>query len=100
MKWLVLLALLILVFGMIALRFRPQIQAALQIWRMYKQIKQVNQANQPIEKQMPKREKIANEALVRCANCGKWIPQSDALNLRKQTFYCSSNCVEKAVSIG
>jgi formylmethanofuran dehydrogenase subunit E len=95
MKWLVLLALLILAFALIALRFRVQIQAALQLWRMFKQIKQ---ANQPIEKQMPKREKIANEALVRCANCGKWIPQSTALNLRKQTFYCSSNCVEKAVS--
>ena len=96
MKWLVLLTLLILVFGVIALRFRPQIQAALQIWRMFKQIKQ---ANQPIEKQTPKREKIANEALVRCANCGKWIPQSNALNLRKQTFYCSSTCVEKAVLV-
>jgi formylmethanofuran dehydrogenase subunit E len=95
MKWLILLALLILAFALIALRFRKQIQAMLQIWRMYKQIKQ---ANQPIEKQMPKREKIENEALVRCANCGKWTPQSAALNLRKQTFYCSSNCVEKAVS--
>jgi hypothetical protein len=96
MKWLILLALLILGLGLIALRFRPQIQAALQIWRMFKQIKQ---ANQPIEKEIPKREKLANEALVRCANCRKWIPQSDALNLRKQTFYCSSNCVEKAISI-
>jgi hypothetical protein len=96
MKWLILLALLIVVFCLIALRFRPQILALLQIWRMYKQIKQ---ANQPIEKQIPKREKLANEALVRCANCGKWIPQSTALNLRKKTFYCSSNCVEKAVSV-
>jgi formylmethanofuran dehydrogenase subunit E len=95
MKWLVLLALLVLVCGLIALRFRPQIQAALQIWRMFKQI---NQTNQPIEKEIPKREKIANEALVRCAKCGKWIPQSNALNLRKQTFYCSSSCVEKAIS--
>jgi formylmethanofuran dehydrogenase subunit E len=99
MKWLVLLALLILMCGLVVLRFRPQIQAALQIWRMFKQIKQVNNVNQPIEKQTPKREKLANEALVRCANCGKWIPQSNALNLRKQTFYCSANCVEKAVSI-
>jgi hypothetical protein len=97
MKWLILLALLILAFALIALRFRPQIQAALQIWRMFRQIKQ---ANQPIGKQIPKREKLANEALVRCANCGKWIPQSNALNLRKQTFYCSSNCVEKAISVG
>jgi hypothetical protein len=95
MKWLILLVLLIFALGLIALRFRPQIQAALQIWRMFKQIKQ---ANQPAEKQIPKREKVKNEALVRCAKCGKWIPQSNALNLRKQTFYCSSDCVEKAVS--
>lgn len=95
MKWLILLALLVFVFALIALRYRLQIQAALQLWRMFKQIKQ---ANQPIEKQVPKREKVENEALVRCANCGKWVPQSNALNLRKKTFYCSSTCVEKAVS--
>jgi hypothetical protein len=98
MKWLILLGLLILVFALIALRFRTQIQAMLQIWRMFKQIKKANTANNPIENQTPQREKLANEALVRCANCGKWTPQSAALNLRKQTFYCSSNCVEKAVS--
>ncbi len=96
MKWLILPVLLILAVGLIALRFRPQIKAALQIWRMLKQIKQ---ANQPIEKQIPKREKVENEALVRCTKCGKWIPQSNALNLRKQTFYCSSACVEKAVPL-
>ncbi len=94
MKWLILLALVGIIFIFVAMRFRRQIQMAMQVWQMFRQIKTTTQ---PIEKQISKREKVENKTLVRCAKCGTWLEQSEALNLRSKMYYCSANCVEKAV---
>ena len=96
MKWLILLALLLFVIFIIAMRYRRQLQTGLQIWRMFRQFKK---ASRPAEKEIEKRGVDKNEPLVRCARCGKWISQSEALNLRSKTVYCSTNCMEKAARI-
>lgn len=96
MKWLIILLLLIIVVSMLALKYRKHIQTGLYMWRMFRQMRQINK---PVEKKIenPPSEKNAN--LIRCARCGKWIAASSALNLRSNTSYCSTACMEKASRI-
>ena len=95
-KLLVILLILIVVICLIALRYRKQIQAALQIWQMYRKMKSgANPQQQTASK--PKLEK--NEALVCCARCGKWIAPSEAVKLGGNTIYCSTKCMEKAARL-
>ncbi len=96
MKWLILLTLILMLAGIVALRYRRQIQTGRQLWRMFRQFRK---ASKPIEKNVDKPAIDKNTVLVRCARCGKWIPQNEALNLRSKTIYCSSKCMEKAARI-
>lgn len=97
MKWLILLALLFVLLALFVSRYRRQIQTALYFWRMVKKMRQMNRTE---EKQIDKKETAGNTELVRCSKCGKWTPQVNALKLRSKTFFCSANCMEKAVEVG
>ncbi len=94
MKWLILLALVFALLGLFAFRYWRQIQTALYVWRMFKQMRQVGKSQ---EKQIEKKETANDVALVRCAKCGNWVSQDNALKLRSKTFFCSARCMEKAV---
>lgn len=94
-KILFILLLLIVLGGLIALRYRRQIQTALYFWRMFRKMRQMNKPEP--EKKIEKQEITKDVQLVRCARCKTWIPQSKALNLRSKAFYCSTNCMESAV---
>ncbi|CAN5169155.1 hypothetical protein BH20ACI1_BH20ACI1_19570 [soil metagenome] len=94
-KLLFIFLLLLVVGGIIALRYRRQIQSAIYIWQMFKKMRQVNK---PQEKQIEKTEDAKDVQLVRCAKCGTWTPQKNALNLRSKAFYCSTNCMEKTIA--
>lgn len=97
MKWLVLLLILLIVAAIIALRYRRQIQTGLHIYRMFRMMKH---SSKPVEKKVEQPQVVdKNENLVRCARCGKWTPQSAALNLRSKTSYCSTDCMEKQARI-
>jgi hypothetical protein len=94
-KVLIILLVLLFLFGLIAFRYRRQLQTGLYLWRMFRKMRQMNkpEPNKKIEKQ----ETAKDAQLVRCAKCETWIPRTKALNLRSKTFYCSTNCVENAV---
>lgn len=91
MKWLILLGLLIVLLVIIAARFRRQIKMAIYVWRMFRKMRQAGNSQ---EKQLEKQENSKDVALIRCAKCGTWIPQSKALNLRSGGYYCSKICLE------
>jgi len=97
MKWIILLILLATVIIFIAIRFRRQITAGIEIYKMFRQVrgqmkpKEEKQIRQPVSK--------SDVQLVRCGKCGKWINESNALNLRSKTFYCSTSCMEQAVRV-
>lgn len=97
MKWLIILGLLFAVCILIAFRYRRQIQTAIYVWKMFRKMRQ---ASKPAEKQIAKQENSVDVALVKCAKCGTWIPQKNAMNLRSKIFYCSANCMESAVKVG
>jgi len=96
MKWLIILGIVLLVLLLVALRYRKQIFAAYQIWKMFRQMKQ---AGKPAEKQPTKTENLKEVPLVRCEKCGKWISPDGALKLRQEKYYCSSTCMERAAKL-
>ena len=96
MKFLVILFILLMVFVLLALRYRRQIQTGFQVWRMFRQVRQ--SSKQPVNT-ATKAKIEKSESLVRCARCGKWIAPSDAVKLRSNTTYCSTNCMEKAARL-
>ena len=96
MKFLVILFILLMLVLLLALRYRRQIQAGLQIWRMFRQVKQ---ASKPAQNPAIRKKNENSESLVRCARCGKWVMPSEAVNLRGDTIYCSTQCMEKAARL-
>lgn len=97
MKWLIILGLLAILAIFIIARYRRQIQTALYIFRMFRKMRQMSKADTTVDKQIDKTSNPGDVQLVRCAKCGSWTPQSNALKFGANAFYCSSNCVEKAV---
>lgn len=97
MKWLIILLILLVVVALVVLRYRKQIQAGWQIWRMFRQMRQVGKSQEkPVEK---KKDTLKDVPLVRCEKCGKWISPEGALKLRSDKYYCSSTCMEKAAKL-
>lgn len=96
MKWLIILGLLLVVWVFVAVRYRRQIQTVMYVWKMFRKMRQ---ATKPAEKQIKKQENLGEAALVKCAKCGTWITQTNALNLRSKIFYCSAACMENAVKV-
>lgn len=97
MKWLIILSLIFVVWMFVAVRYRRQIQTAIYVWKMFKKMRR---ASKPAEREIEKKENSVEVSLVKCAKCGAWTPQTNALNLRSKTFYCSANCMENAVVAG
>jgi len=98
MKWLIILGLLAILVMFIAVRFRRQIQTAIYVLKMFRKMRQMNKPEQT-EKQIDTPGNSNDVQLVRCTKCGSWIPQNTALKLSKNTFYCSSKCLESAVKV-
>ena len=91
MKWLIILVLFVFLAMIFANRYRRQIKTALNIWKNFKKMPQTDKSSEkqiepPNAKEVP---------LIRCAKCGVWTPQKNALNLRSKTFYCSANCMQR-----
>ena len=97
MKWIILLILFAVLIVIIATRFRRQINAGIEIFKMFRQVRR--QMKPQEEKQIKSKVSKTDVPLIRCAKCGKWISESNALNLRSKTFYCSTNCMEQAVRV-
>lgn len=95
MKYLFILLILILVFGLIAFRYRKQIQTALYMWQMFRKMKEISKSQK--EKRIEKTETQPETKLVKCAKCGTWTPLTKAIYFRSKTFYCSKNCMENLV---
>lgn len=96
MKWLILLFLIAAAVVLIAARYRRQIQTGIYLYRMFRKMRQTGRSE---EKQIESRENSKAVPLVRCARCGTWTPQTEALSLGGKVFYCSADCVENAVKV-
>ena len=95
MKLLIILVLLLVVAALIAVRYRRQIQTAIYMWRMLRQMRQFNKPQH--EKHIGAKETSANVPLVRCVGCGNWVEEINVLKMGNKISYCSASCIEKAV---
>ncbi len=96
MKWLIILGLIFLAWMFIAVRYRKQIQAAIYVWKMFRQMRQ---AGKQVSAQPQIKKTSPEVSLVKCSKCGTWLQQNEALNLRSKIFYCSTKCMESAVKV-
>lgn len=96
MKWLIILALIVVLAIIIVSRYRKQIQMALYVFRMFRKMRQMSGQE---EKQIDAKVNPQESALVNCAKCGTWILQNKALKLRSGVFYCSKDCLETTAKV-
>lgn len=95
-EWLLILGVLAILAIFLIVRYRRQIQTGIYIFKMFRKMREMSRPPKMTEKQIDNAN--SNEVqLVRCAKCGTWLPQNTALKFSKNTFYCSSKCVETAV---
>ncbi len=90
MKWIILLFLLFLLAVIFVTRFRKQINGVIILWKTLQK---------PPENQIKNKENEREVPLVKCADCGTWIPQTTALITDSKRFFCSQNCLRKAVKV-
>lgn len=76
-----------------AIRYRRQIAGVIQIWRSLKSMRA-----QMKEKQGTPQDTISSGPLVNCAKCGTWVPEQRTIKLRGGVVYCSTACMETAVT--
>ena len=98
MKWLIILALLAVLLIFVVVKFRRHIQSGIYILKMLRKMRQMSQPPKQ-EKQIETPADQSDVQLVRCTKCNSWIPQNTALKLSKNTYYCSSKCLEAAVKV-
>ncbi len=81
--------------GLTAFRYRKQLAAVLNVWRMLKSMRQVDSRD---EGRIEGSERTSGP-LVNCAKCGTWVPETRAMKFGKNSYYCSAACVEKSARI-
>lgn len=80
-KFLFVFLLLILLFSLIALRYRREITFLIKLLRLLSSSFGDKDSNE--------------ESLVFCATCKKWVASSRALSMGMGNFYCSRECVNR-----
>ena len=82
MKYVIIAALVSIIFVLVYSRIRPYLKLIQQI---------TNSLNAPPEQKTPSRNK-----LVRCDRCGTWIPADRALKLNSGlATFCSAECMSQ-----
>ena len=80
MKYLIIAALVSIIFVLVYSRIRPYLKLIQQV---------TNSLNSPPQEKTPSRNK-----LVRCERCGTWVPADRAMKLNSElATYCSADCM-------
>ncbi len=89
MKWIIIIFLVCLLIVIITTKFRKQINSAIKLWKF------LESGNLELkQKEKQETDQIREVPLVKCLNCGTWIPQTNALSVNSNESYCSGECVE------
>jgi len=92
-EFLFILFVLMLFAGLIAFRYRRQLNLAWQFWKMLRgaqnTFKKQSADTQPAKP-------VAGGQLVRCETCRTWTPKDTAISFGPNDFFCSAKCMERA----
>lgn len=94
-EFFLILAVIAVLLGLTAYRYRKQLLAGLQIWRMLKEMR-ANVRTMPRTNAEPELKPAGK--LVNCAKCGTWVAESRAIKLSSKMYFCSSKCVESTAN--
>ena len=91
MKYLVIAALVSIIFVLIYARVRPYLKLIQKIVQSFSVVTDISASTASRAQRTSSRNK-----LVRCDRCGTWIPAERALSLNAGlATYCSAECMEK-----
>ena len=89
------LAILAVLLGLTAYRYRKQLVFAIQVWRTLKGVRDIQSKQQNVS-QLDQEPQSKGE-LVNCSRCGKWTPVTTAIKFGPTIYYCSTKCVQSKV---
>jgi hypothetical protein len=92
---LIVLAVILILLGLTAFRYRRQIMAGVKIWRMMKGIRE--QVKGSVNDAAPSQMQAGK--LLNCSKCGTWVSEDRAITLGRNTYFCSTACLEN-VKVG
>ena len=82
-----------LLLAFTAYRYRRQIKAIREFWRMAKEMRQMTSQ---MRKEVDEPKAAAPGRLVNCTKCGTWVPEDRAIRLGRTSMFCSSKCLERS----
>ena len=82
------------IVALTAYKYRRQLKAMREFWRMAKQMRQMT-AQMRKEVEEPEAT-TAPGKLVNCSKCGTWVPDERAVRLGRSSVFCSAKCLERS----
>ena len=82
-----------ILFAFTAYKYRRQIRAIREVWRMAKDMRRMT--SEP-RKEVTEPQATAPGRLVNCVKCGTWVPEGRAISLGGKSIFCSSKCLERS----
>lgn len=100
MKYVVILLLLATIAIIIYWRLRPYLKVARNVLGFIRDVRVVGSKGVPINPGQERQQRInAAEKLLKCVNCGTWLPASRAVSIRSSSqVYCSHQCLEQSAN--
>lgn len=89
---LVILAVVLVLLALTAVKYRRQIAGLIGVARMLKDAKDA------VRHGSIEGDAAPSVQLVNCAKCGVWVPQDQARKIREGYFYCSDECAKTRVT--
>jgi hypothetical protein len=87
-EFILILAVIALLLGLTAIRYRRQIVAFIRFWREIQAVRQrINSGNERIVENNDE----AGIQLVKCVSCSKWLPPGAAVKV-SSGFACADSC--------
>ncbi len=88
---LVILAIILILLILTAIRYRKQLMTVVHVWRM---LKSARSAATTREKEI---DEPTDVPLVNCAKCGAWVSQAETVKISPNTFLCVEKCMAASV---
>ena len=82
-----------LLLAFTAYKYRKQLKAAREFWRMAKEMRRVTSQ---MRKEVEEPKAAAPGKLVNCSKCGTWVPEDRAIRLGRASIFCSAKCLERS----
>lgn len=92
----VILAVILVLLGLTAIRYRRQIAASIHIYRQLRGLGSELKSPRSPTSMDPKRA----ESMICCEKCRKWVPETESVAFGRGAFFCSVECFNRSAASG